>query len=118
MGELGHYFLTGGTSFPISKDWSIKPSVFLKSSDMLFKSLQMDITARVFYKEDYWAGLSYRTNDAIIVLLGLKYDKFYFGYSYDFTLTDMMNQSLGTMEFTLAVKFGESARRYKWLNSY
>jgi len=118
MGELGHYFITAGTSFPINKEWSIKPSVFLKSSDMVFKSIQMDLTARVFYKEDYWAGLSYRTNDAIIALLGLRYDKFYFGYSYDFTLTDMMNQSLGTMEFTLAVKFGESARRYRWLNSY
>jgi len=38
----------------------------------------MDLTARVFYKEDYWAGVSYRTGDAIIVLIGLKYDRFYF----------------------------------------
>lgn len=45
---------------------------------MLFKSVQMDLTARVFYKEDYWAGVSYKTGDAIIVLIGLKYDRFYF----------------------------------------
>lgn len=118
-GEIGHFYLTGGTSFPISKEWSIKPSALLKSSDMVFKSVQMDLTARVFYKEDYWAGISYRTGDAIIMLLGLKYDKFYFGYAYEFTLTDMRNQSIGTMELTLAAKFGESnARRYRWLNSY
>lgn len=118
-GEIGHFYLTGGTSFPINKEWSIKPSALLKSSDMVFKSVQMDLTARVFYKEDYWAGISYRTGDAIIMLLGLKYDKFYFGYAYDFTLTDMRNQSIGTMELTLAAKFGESnARRYRWLNSY
>ncbi|HUX95816.1 MAG TPA: type IX secretion system membrane protein PorP/SprF [Bacteroidales bacterium] len=118
-GELGHYYLTGGASFPINKEWSIKPSLLFKSSDMLFKSVQMDLTARVFYKEDYWAGVSYRTGDAIIALLGLKFDKFYLGYAYDFTLTDMMNQSIGTMELTLAAKFGESnARRYRWLNSY
>jgi type IX secretion system PorP/SprF family membrane protein len=118
-GELGHYYLTGGTSIPINKEWSIKPSLLLKSSDMLFKSIQMDLTARVFYKEDYWAGVSYRTGDAIIALIGLKYDKFYLGYAYDFTITDMRNQSIGTMELTLAAKFGEgNARRYRWLNSY
>jgi type IX secretion system PorP/SprF family membrane protein len=118
-GEIGHYYLTGGTSFPINKEWSIKPSALLKTSDMALKSVQIDLTTRVFYKEDYWAGISYRTGDAIIVLLGLKYDKFYLGYAYDFTLTDMRNQSIGTMELTLAAKFGESnARRYRWLNSY
>ena len=91
----------------------------LKSSDLVFKSVQMDLTARVYYKEDYWAGVSYRTGDAIIMLLGLRYDKFYFGYAYDFTLNDMRNQSIGTMELTIAAKFGESnARRYRWLNSY
>ena len=117
-GELGHFYLTGGTSIPLNKEWSIKPSLLLKSSDMVLKSIQMDLTARIFYKEDYWAGISYRTGDAIIVLLGLKYDRFYFGYAYDFTLTDMKNQSIGTMELTLAAKFGESARRYRWLNSF
>jgi len=118
-GELGHYYLTGGTSIPINKLWSIKPSALLKTSDMALKSVQMDLTARIFYKEDYWAGVSYRTGDAIILLLGLKYDKFYFGYAYDYTLTDMKNQSIGTMELTIAAKFGESnARRFRWLNSY
>ena len=85
---------------------------------MLLNSLQFDLTGRVFYKEDYWAGLSYRTNDAIILMMGLKYDKFYFGYAFDFTLTDMRTNSLGTMELTLAYKFGNNAGRYRWLNSF
>jgi len=116
--ELGHYFLTGGIKFPISGDWLIEPSALIKSSDMLFKSLQMDITGRVYYKDDYWAGLSWRTSDAIVLLLGLKYDRFYFAYAFDFTLTDIRTQSFGTHELTLAVKFGESARRYRWINAY
>ena len=116
--ELGHYFLTGGVKFPISADWVIEPSGLIKSSDMFFKSVQMDITGRVYYKENYWAGLSYRTSDAIVLLLGLRYDRFYFAYAFDFTLTDIRTQSFGTHEITLAVKFGESARRYRWINSY
>jgi hypothetical protein len=78
----------------------------------------MDLTTRVYYKDDYWAGLSYRTSDALILLLGLKYDRFYFAYAFDMALTDIRKQSFGSHELTLAVKFGESARRYKWINAY
>ena len=116
--ELGHYYLTGGVKFPLGTDWTLEPSAFIKSSDMVFKSLQMDLTTRIYYKEDYWAGLSWRTNDAIILMLGLKWDRFYFAYAVDFTLTDIRKQSKGTHELTLAVKFGESARRYRWINAY
>jgi type IX secretion system PorP/SprF family membrane protein len=117
-GELGNFFLTGGYKFPLSPDWILEPSTFIKASDMFFKSIQADITARMYYKEDYWAGVSYRTNDAVILLLGLKYERFYFAYAFDFALTDIRKQSFGTHEFSLAVKFGESARRYRWINAY
>jgi len=118
--ELGHYFLTGGAKirFPGYRDWELQPSALIKSSDMLFKSMQMDLTARVFYKNDYWAGLSYRTGDAIIIMFGLKYDKFYFAYAFDYALTEIRKHTLGSHELTLAVKFGESARRYRWINAY
>jgi type IX secretion system PorP/SprF family membrane protein len=116
--ELGHYFLTGGYKIPVASDWLLEPSAFIKSSDMFFKAIQADLTTRVYYRNDYWAGLSYRTNDAVILLLGLKYDRFYFAYAYDFTLTEIRRQSLGTHEFSLAVKFGTSARRYRWINAF
>jgi type IX secretion system PorP/SprF family membrane protein len=116
--ELGGYYLTGGYKFPLSPEWILEPSAFIKASDMFFTSVQMDITARVYYREDYWAGISYRTNDAIVALMGLKYDRFYFAYAFDFTLTDIRKESYGTHELSVAVKFGESARRYRWINAY
>jgi len=116
--ELGHYFLTGGLKVPLSGNWMLEPSAFIKTSDMFFKSLQVDLTSRIYYKNDYWAGVSFRTNDAIILMFGLKYDRFYFAYAFDYTLTDIRKQSFGSHEFTLAVKFGTNARRYRWLNAY
>jgi type IX secretion system PorP/SprF family membrane protein len=116
--EIGHYFLTGGMKIPINSDWKIEPSVLIKSSDMFFKSVQIDLTGRAYYKDDYWAGLSLRTSDALILMAGLRYDRFYFAYAFDFTLTDIRKQSFGTHEITFAVKFGESARRYRWINAY
>jgi type IX secretion system PorP/SprF family membrane protein len=116
--ELGNFYLTGGYKFPINNEWTLEPSAFIKSSDMLFKSVQMDLTARMWYKDIVWGGLSYRTGDAIIALFGLKYDRFYFAYAYDIALTDIRGQSLGTHEISIAVKFGESARRYRWVTPF
>lgn len=117
--ELGNFFITGGMKFPITNDWTIEPSGYIKASDMLFKSIQLDLTGKVIYKEGYWAGLSFRTANALIMMFGLRYDRFYFAYASDFALTDIRKaKTLGTHEITLAVKFGESARRYKWLSPF
>ncbi|HLP74498.1 MAG TPA: type IX secretion system membrane protein PorP/SprF [Bacteroidales bacterium] len=114
--ELGNFFITGGMKVPVAVNWTLEPSGYIKASDMLFKSIQMDLSARMFYKENYWAGLSFRTANAFIVMAGLRYDRFYFAYASDFALTDIRKaNTLGTHEITLAVKFGESARRYKWI---
>lgn len=117
-GELGHYYLTSGINFTINREWSVKPSLLIKSSDIILKSMQADITTRVFYKELYWAGLSYRTNDAIVYMMGFRYDMFYIGTAFDFTLTEIRNKSFGSIELTLAAKFGESSGRYKFLNIF
>jgi type IX secretion system PorP/SprF family membrane protein len=114
--ELGHYFLSGGIKIPLADKWMLEPSAFIKSSDMFFTAIQADITTRVYFKDDYWAGLSYRTSDALVAMIGLRWDKFYFGYAFDFPLTEIRTRTPGSQELTLGVKFGESARRYRWLN--
>ena len=116
--ELGHYFLTGSIKFPLAREWVLEPSVMIRSSDMVFRAMQADLTARVYFNNNYWAGVSWRTSNAIIMMIGFKVNRFYFAYAYDAALTDIRNQSYGTHELTLAVKFGESARRYRWLNAY
>jgi type IX secretion system PorP/SprF family membrane protein len=118
--ELGHYFITGGLKihFKGAPDWMLNPSIMMKSSDLIFKSGQMDLTARMYYQENYWAGISYRTNESIIAMFGLKYDRFYFGYAIDFALSQLHGKTYGSHELTVAVKFGESARRYRWINAF
>ena len=116
--ELGHYFLTGGIRLYPGVDWIVEPSIMLKSSDMVFKSFQVDLTGRVYYKDDYWLGLSYRTGDAIVMLAGLKVDRFYIGYAFDFTMSEIRSYTYGTHELTVLARFGDSPRRYRWINKY
>jgi len=114
-----HYYLIGGYNFELSNYLMLEPSILLKTA--AFRSWQMDLSGRLYIYEDYWAGLSYRTGaqaGAIIIMGGLKVDKFYFGYSFDYTLSSIMRHSFGSHEFMIAVKLGDNARRYKWLIRY
>ncbi len=116
---LRHYYLIGGYNIDINDYLILEPSVLLKTSEIW--KFQLDLTGQLYIYENYWAGLSYRTGataGAIIIMGGVKVDKFYFGYSFDYTLSSIMRHSFGSHEFTLAVKLGDSARRYKWLIRY
>jgi type IX secretion system PorP/SprF family membrane protein len=116
---LRHYYLIGGYNLDVTDYLILEPSVLLKTSEMW--KFQLDVTGKFYIYEDYWAGLSYRTGaqaGAVIVMGGLKVDKFYFGYSFDYTLSSIMRHSFGSHEFIIALKLGDSARRYKWLIRY
>jgi len=111
-----HYYLMSGYNIDVSDDIIIEPNILLKTSGN--KNLQMDLGAKVFFREDYWGGLAFRTGSALIIMGGVKVDKFYFGYAFDYNLTSIQRYSYGSHEFMFAVKFGDTARRYRWLIRY
>ena len=100
-----HYFLTGGYKFNLGDDFEIEPSVLLKSTAS--SPIQLDINTKAYFKKNYWLGVSYRTNDAIIVLLGVKVDKYYIGYAFDYTLSKIINYSTGSHEIMIGINLGE-----------
>jgi len=114
---MRHYYIIGGYRFDLSYDLSLRPTIIMKTFDN-FRTFQTTITATLYYKNNYWAGLSYRTNDAISILGGIKYQNYYFGYSFDYTMNKLQRFSFGSHEFMFAAKFGDNARRYRWLNRY
>ncbi|KKK81533.1 hypothetical protein LCGC14_2812480 [marine sediment metagenome] len=116
---LRHYYLIGGYNWDISDYLILEPSLLLKTSELW--QFQLDLTAKFYIYEDYWAGLGYRTGaeaGALILMGGVRVDKFFFGYSFDYTLSSIMRHSFGSHEFMIAMKLGDSARRYKWLIRY
>lgn len=114
---LRHYYIMGGYKFEVTNDIVLQPSILMKSSDRL-RSFQIDINTRIFYKNDYWAGLTYRTNDAMVIMAGIKVSQYYFGYAFDYSLSNIRKYSFGSHEFMIAIKFGDNARRYRWINRY
>ena len=122
LGEKGYaeykmkryYYLTGGYDITVNNFLTIEPSILIKTSEDLI--WQTDFNAKLIFNEEYWGGLSYRTGGAIIFMGGVRVDKFLFGYAFDYTLSSIMKSSYGSHEFMLAVRFGDNARRYRWLN--
>ena len=102
--------------FEINSDYHIEPSFLAKTTEKL--AFQADVGAKLYYRDDYWAGASFRTSGDLIITAGVRVKQMYFGYAFDYSLSRIRKFSYGSHEVVLAVKLGDNARRYKWLNRY
>jgi type IX secretion system PorP/SprF family membrane protein len=102
-----HYYVTGGYRFLIDEDWKVEPSFLVKYTSPV--PVKIDLTATVRYKDTFWLGGGYRTNDAYYAMLGYWHKKtFQFGYSYDIISSNLNNYSSGTHEVMLAITLGRT----------
>ena len=111
-----NYYIIGGYDIGLSELLVLTPSTLIKMSEA--GAFQTDISAKIYYDQTYWGGLTYRTGNALIIMVGISLDKLVFGYAFDISMSSIMKQSFGTHEFVIAVKLGDNARRYRWLNRY
>ncbi len=95
-----HLYLIGGYVFTLNPSLKFKPSTFVKYADGA--PLIFDVSANFLINEKLHLGLSYRWNDSINALLGFYISpKFQFGYSYDYTTTNLGNYNAGSHELFL-----------------
>lgn len=101
-----HINLIGAYRFQIDEDWLIEPSLMFKGTAP--KEISIDITARVEWQKMLWAGVSYRTHDAVGVLLGYSFDEtLFFGYSYDIGISELSKYNTGSHEVMIGYRFNE-----------
>jgi type IX secretion system PorP/SprF family membrane protein len=108
------YYVTAGYRYDIDKETAIEPSCLIKVTNQF--SYQLDLTTKVIFNRDYWAGLSYRTGSAIVLQAGVSVERFHFGYAFDYNLRSINKHGYGTHEFMIAYKWGDSPNRLRWLN--
>jgi type IX secretion system PorP/SprF family membrane protein len=78
-------YFTAGYNYPIQDTrLTLKPSLLVKSD---FSVVQVDASCLLDYDSKYWGGLSYRYEDALILLFGLDIPGGYsFGCSVDWSI--------------------------------
>jgi type IX secretion system PorP/SprF family membrane protein len=110
------YYIFGSYSFVQGPYIELQPSILFRMSQQL--KPQADVGLTYIFNQAFWAGLAYRTSGALIANVGVKHQNLFFGYAFDFTLQEIQRITYGTHEITIAVKFGDSSRRYRWLDRY
>ncbi len=110
------YYLFGNYDFEPDDKTLIQPSLLVKMSEQLRP--QADIGLTYSYDNRIWVGATFRTGSAIIANVGVRRDRLFFGYSFDFTLQSIQLSTYGSHEFIMAVRFGDTPRKYRWLDRY
>jgi type IX secretion system PorP/SprF family membrane protein len=101
------YFMTGG-SYELTPSLSLEPNILVKSD---FAKATADFNAMVTYNNKIRGGITYRTADAVSLLLGYKINNIgangsmYIGYSYDLTTSNIISYSSGSHEIVLKYCF-------------
>jgi type IX secretion system PorP/SprF family membrane protein len=97
------YYLYGGMKFPLdprTKKVILTPSLLFRVQDGT--PLSADYNLSIAFEELISLGTSYRSGDGAISYINFKLsEKFYVGYSYDWTVSDIRMYSRGTHEIMI-----------------
>lgn len=108
--QIGNmYYFMAGSNIPVKNTlFELQPSLLLRSN---IKFTQLDLTMRAVYNKFISFGIAYRTGDAISALIGVEFKNFFFGYSYDYSVTAISRASSGSHEifggYRLKLNLGE-----------
>ena len=109
-----HYYLSAGYTIRLTPSLELIPSVWLKSDGT---TVQGDINAVAMYNNQFWGGITYRVQDAVVPLIGFKWNNIKVGYAYDITTSEIKGYSSGTHEIMLGYCFkmpeNKTAQRYR-----
>jgi type IX secretion system PorP/SprF family membrane protein len=101
--------VTGGYLMKLTHDLKMKPSALVRYR--LESGAQADISTNLIIKDKVWAGISYRTGDAVIGMIEvLPTPQWRLGYSYDLGLSAIRRYNHGSHELMLQYEFGYRIR--------
>ncbi len=113
--QVRHYFAHVSYRINIYSDLAIEPSLLVKSTEV--SPTQLDINARAIIDNNYWAGLSLRSSESLVVLTGLNMGGLFLSYSYDYGINSLSSVASGSHEISLGFKINDKRKRrhsYYW----
>ena len=101
-----HHFISAGYNFRLTREWTLTPSALFRKTEIAPGSY--DFNVKIDYREKFWAGTSYRYDNAIVMMFGaFVTDNVKFGYSFDLATTEIQQYSSLSHEFYLGFVLGK-----------
>jgi type IX secretion system PorP/SprF family membrane protein len=99
-----HYFGILGYVFDLSPNIQFKPTFLARY--VAGAPASYDLTTTFILADKFWLGAFYRLNESTGAILGYNITpQLKVGYSYDFTLSELVDYNAGSHEFTLTYDF-------------
>ena len=99
-----YYYLYGGTTLPMNRNFKLKPSALLRFQEGA--PITFDMTLGIVAYETLKFGATYRLNDNVTFLFELELlDQLHLGYAYEYTLSEISDYSNGSHELMLNFRF-------------
>lgn len=99
----GHYYAYSGVRLYLDDDFELRPVLLFKYQPK--SPLEADLAADLWFKERVAFGAAYRTGDAVMVMLKVKWNKIQVGYSYDINTSGLRYFNNGTHEIGIGFEF-------------
>ncbi len=103
--QVRNYYFTGGYIYEINDNLTLEPSVLAKFIEAGL--YQVDINVATTIKKLVNFGISYRTDNAVVAMLGICANNFTFGYAYDYTLSAIKSYTVGSHEIMFIYRIGK-----------
>jgi type IX secretion system PorP/SprF family membrane protein len=99
-----HLYLVGGYKYNVNREWEIEAGSVM--SKEIGSPFQVEIYCKGTYKNMLWGGLTFRSQDAISLLMGYTHEKkIFIGYSVDIAVTSIRKYNYGSHEIFIGFNF-------------
>lgn len=91
-----HHYISGGYKIQVSPEFAVTPNFLVKYMNPA--PIAIDFNAKLEYMDFIFGGISYRHKDALVGLIGVMFNNFKLGYSYDYTISNLRKHNSGGHE--------------------
>lgn len=110
VSEFLKIYMYAGYKFKLSANVSLTPYSYMSYSEQ--DELQMDLGARLGYKESIEFGAQFRTKEAFALTARVKlFEELWLGYSFEGNNAELDNSFNSTQEITLTFRFGKKGAK-------
>lgn len=104
-----HFYAMTGFAAPINDKMVFRPSILVKYAKN--SPVQADFNASILFKNIFWVGASYRTNNAVTFLMEFSIlSNLRLGYAFDLYMNEIQLHNKGSYEFRLGFDFEKKSR--------